>query len=76
MTQFTLAVAIIAVVEAIKKAVPQVSGWITICVAGILGLLAGLAGLEGTNWIEGLLIGLAAAGGVKLTKSIGKDAKN
>jgi len=76
MTQFTLAAAIIAVVEAIKQAVPQVSGWITICVAGVLGLLAGIAGLEGTNWIQGLMIGLAAAGGVKLTTSVGGDAKN
>jgi len=66
----SVAAAIIAVTEAIKRVIPGVQGWITIIVAAALGLAAGIAGLEGLNWWTGLVSGLVASGGMTVAKTI------
>lgn len=74
----TLGLAIIGVVEAIKK-VSSLNGIYTILLAGFLGLFAGIAGMylhwalyAGLDPLTGLMIGLAGAGGVTLVKKIGQ----
>jgi len=63
MNEASVGAAIVAIVQAIKYALPdKVSGIITIGVAAVLGILAGLAGLAGLDWISGLAVGLAAVG--------------
>jgi len=70
MDQVILASSIIAVTEVLKRLLPQaINGWVTIVVAAVLGILAGFAGISGVNWFSGLLIGLAAAGGVRVFSS-------
>lgn len=69
-----IALAIIGATEAIKKLLPTVvAGTVTIAVAVILGLLAGISGIAGLNWFVGILIGLAAAGGVTLVGKVGSS---
>ena len=60
---------IIAITEGLKKAFPGITGYITIALAAVLGLLAGVAGIEGLTWFTGLLVGLGAAGGIKVATS-------
>lgn len=62
--------AIVGAVEAIKKVIPQVSGIITIAVAVILGVMAGVAGIDGLNWFSGLITGLVSVGGVTIASKI------
>ena len=69
MDSVLIGTAIIAVTEALKRAIPSISGIITIIVAGVLGLLTGLVGLGGLNWVSGIIVGLSAAGGVKVATS-------
>lgn len=71
MSSVEVGAAIVAIVEAIKRVVPFVTGWVTVVLAGILGLGAGFAGLGGLDWLSGLLVGLAAAGTVKTATAIG-----
>jgi transketolase C-terminal domain/subunit len=73
MTSLEVGAAIIAVTEAIKRAVPQVSGIVTIAVAALLGVAAGLAGLGGLNWLSGLAVGLASSGTVNVASKIGSS---
>lgn len=75
-----LGLAIIAVTEAIKKATNgKVSGWVTIVLAGGLGLTAGIVGMffawtfyAGLDPLTGLMVGLAASGGMTLFETVGK----
>jgi hypothetical protein len=69
MTSIEVGAAIIAVTEAIKRTFPSVEGVWTIGVAALLGLLAGLVGLGGLDWITGLIVGLTSAGAVKVATS-------
>jgi hypothetical protein len=72
MVEVQVGAAVVAVVEIIKQLVPNsvVRGLVTIVVAGVLGGLAGLAELQGLNVAEGIVVGLAAAGIVKLGKVV------
>jgi len=71
MTQLEVGAAIVAVTEGIKRVFPKINGWITIVVAAVLGVLAGVLGLAGLNWASGLVVGLSAAGVVKVGTAIG-----
>ena len=62
--------AIIAVTEAIKRVVPSVSGVVTIAVAAVLGILAGLAKIDGLNWLSGLITGLVASGVITTANAV------
>lgn len=70
MTSLEVGAAIVAVTEAIKRIVPQVSGVVTIAVAALLGLAAGFAGLGGLNWLSGLAVGLASSGTVTVVSKV------
>ena len=76
METFTLAVAIVAVVQWIKSIDTQgkISGWITLPVALLMGALAGFTHFLGTASIEaGLVSGFLAVGSATLaTKAGGK----
>jgi len=61
---------IIAVTEAIKRIAPGVNGIVTIIVAAVLGVLAGLAKIDNLNWLSGLITGLAAVGVVKTASTV------
>lgn len=73
-----LSLAIIAVVGALKTVLgDSISGWVTVAVAGSLGLIAGILGTyggvdlyAGIDPLTGLMAGLAASGSVKLTRQI------
>lgn len=71
MSQAEIGALIIAVTEGLKRTFPQISGTITIILAGVLGLVAGLVGLAGLDWATGIVVGLAAAGVVKTASVIG-----
>lgn len=62
MISVSVSASIIAVTEAIKRVFPFFTGWIAIALAAGLGVLAGLAKIDGLNWLSGLLTGLTAAG--------------
>ena len=62
--------AIIAVVEATKITVPQVKGIVTILLAAVLGVLAGLAKIDGLDWLSGLITGLVAVGVIKTASTV------
>lgn len=64
---------IVAITEAIKRIVPQVSGIVTIIVAAGLGLAAGFAKIDGLNWLTGLTTGLTAVAGVTVATKIGEN---
>lgn len=79
-TVIVLSGAIIGVVEAIKRASNgALQGWLIIMISGLLGVLAGIAGMY-MNWqmyygidpLTGLMVGLAASGGVTLFQATGK----
>jgi len=70
MPSVQVSAAIIAVTEAIKRVFPQVSGIVTIIVAAVLGVLAGLAKIDGLDWLSGLITGLVAVGVIKTATSI------
>ena len=70
MSSLEVGAAIIAVTEGLKRAIPQINGIITIAVAGGLGILAGLAGFGGLNWLTGLAVGLASAGTVTVASKV------
>jgi len=57
-----VASAIVAVIEFIKRYVPQINGGVTILVAAIIGGIIGLFGVDGLNVVTGIGIGLASAG--------------
>lgn len=57
-----VATAIIAIIEFLKKYVPQINGGMTILVAAILGGLAGLFQINGLNVASGIMVGLASSG--------------
>ena len=71
-----LGAAIVAVTEIIKRIVPdkKVQGVVTIIVAAVIGGLAGLGdveGYEGITVLEGIIIGLGAAGTYRVGKILG-----
>ncbi len=70
MISVSVSAAIIAVTEAIKRTVPSVNGIVTIIVAGVLGILAGLAKIDGLDWLSGLVTGLTAVGVIKTASVI------
>jgi len=70
MTSIELGGVIIAITEGLKRIVPQISGVYTIIVAGVLGVLAGLAGIGDFTWVSGLFVGLAASGSVTMATKI------
>jgi hypothetical protein len=70
MDQLTVGAAIVAVTEGIKRVAPGVNGIVTIIVAGLLGLGAGLLELAGLNWITGLMLGLSSAGAITTVSKI------
>lgn len=53
---------IIAVVEAVKRKYPAVTGLLTVLLAAVLGVLAGYLGLLDLTVQSGLLAGLSAVG--------------
>jgi hypothetical protein len=63
---------VIAITGVIKSLVPQVSGYITILVAGALGALIGLLGLVPgvVGPVSGLLWGLAASGAITVAEKV------
>lgn len=61
MTETLLVLAIIGTVTTLKLS-GIVNGWVTVVVAIVLGIVAGLGHVEGLNIITGLLSGLAALG--------------
>lgn len=63
MDTVTTAAAIVAIVEAIKLKVPQVSGLTTVILAVALGVGAGYLGLFGLDIVKGIEAGLVAVGG-------------
>lgn len=71
MTDIMVAGSIIAITDGIKRAIPQVNGIVTIIVAGLLGIAAGLAGFGGLNWLTGLAVGLASSGTYTIASKIG-----
>lgn len=66
---------VVAVVDAIKSRVPQVTGEITVLVAGLVGgtiaLVDKYIGVTDITFAAGVLAGLAAAGAVGVAKRIG-----
>lgn len=74
MSSVEIGAIIVAIVQAIKYALPEkVSGIITIATAAVLGILAGLAGLGGLNWLSGLYVGLASVGVITAASKIGNS---
>jgi len=71
MPQGLLVLAIIGAVTTLKLS-DKVSGWITVAIAIVLGILAGVAKLEGLNIITGILTGLAALGTATVADRIAK----
>lgn len=67
---------IAAVTELIKRVVPQVGGWVTIVVAGLVGLLVAVVdtyiGVADVSIAQGIMIGFASAGVVTVASRIGK----
>jgi uncharacterized membrane protein HdeD (DUF308 family) len=65
--------AIIAVVEAVKRASKGEKGWVWVVIASVLGILVGLVfiGMSLKGGVMGLLIGLAASGGITLVSAFG-----
>lgn len=72
MTQLVTISAIIAITQWIKLAFPNVAGWVTILVATVIGLLAGLANFEGLNPLSGVMNAWAAVGVHTVASSVGK----
>ena len=70
MVSIQVSTAIIAIVEAIKKLFPQVTGVITILTAAILGLLAGFAKIDDLNWLSGIITGLVSVGVIKTAQTV------
>lgn len=68
MTEVTSAAAIVAIVEAIKRKVPQISGLPTVILAVAIGALAGYLELYGLNLQSGVVSGLVAVGGHTLIR--------
>lgn len=75
MDKITLGLAIVAVIEGIKKVVPGINGYVTIALAGLLGFLAGFVGFylgypafAGLDPLTGLITGLAASGSVSVIR--------
>ena len=67
----TNAAVVVAIVQAVKSFVPaQVQGWVTILVAAFVG--GALAFTQSTDIIQGVVVGLSAAGVITGLKSIGK----
>ena len=62
MNQLTSIAVIIAIVELIKKYVPQVNGVVTVMVAAVLGGIAGYFGIDGLNVQTGIIAGVSASG--------------
>jgi hypothetical protein len=66
---------IIAVTAAIKDLAPKVSGWVTIFIAALLGLLVALLdthiGIADISVAQGILTGLSAAGVHTVARQIG-----
>jgi len=72
MDQLEIGATIVAITEAIKRTVPQVNGVYTILVAAALGLIAGLTGINGLNWMTGLATGFASSGVVTTVSKVSK----
>ena len=72
METITLAVAVIAVVEAVKKLVPTISGLLTIAVAVGVGAIAGYFHVLGApDVISGAVAGLVAVGAHEAAREAG-----
>ena len=52
---------------------PGVTGIITIIVAAVLGLAAGLAGYGGLNWLTGIAVGLTSVATVTVATKVGEN---
>ena len=63
--------AIAGILQGIKYALPQVSGLVTVIIAAILGVLAGLAGYAELNWLTGLAVAMATVGTMTAASKIG-----
>lgn len=65
---------IVAIVEVIKAFAPKIGGWVTIVVAGLVGLIVALVdvniGLPDVSIASGIMIGLSAAGVVATAKKV------
>ncbi len=66
---------IIAVTAALKDLAPRISGWVTVLVAALLGLLVALVdthiGIADISVAQGILTGLSAAGVHTVARQIG-----
>jgi hypothetical protein len=72
MAEGLLVLAIIGAVTTLKLS-GIVNGWVTVAVAIILGIVAGIGQGEGLNVITGLLSGLAALGTATVADRIAKS---
>jgi hypothetical protein len=72
MAEGLLVLAIIGAVTTLKLS-GIVNGWVTVAVAIILGIVAGIGQVEGLNVITGLLSGLAALGTATVADRIAKS---
>lgn len=61
---------IVAIVQGIKLLVPQVTGIVTIIIAAVLGLLAGLQGMAGLNWLTGIGVALTGVATVLVASKV------
>lgn len=71
MTEAIIGAAIAGILQGIKYALPQVSGLVTVIVAAILGVLVGIAGYGGLNWLTGLAVAMAAVGAMTAASKVG-----
>ena len=62
MDQATSVAVVIALVEVIRKYIPQVSGGLTVVLAAVIGAVLGYLGLNGLDLTSGLVVGLTAVG--------------
>lgn len=68
MEVITVAAAIIAIVQRVKESYPAVNGLMTMLLAMLLGGIAGLLHIEGLSIVQGVLVGIAAVGGVTVAQ--------
>ena len=71
MDEVTAGAALIGIVNAVKAQFPQVSGIYAICLAVVLGAIAGYLGLLDLTVQSGIVTGLASSGVYTIAKRAG-----
>jgi hypothetical protein len=71
METISLTAAIIGATAAIKQVFPEkVYGFVTIIVAVLLGLIAGLTGFQDLTWVTGIFSAFIAVGTVHVAQTV------